>query len=130
MTSQSARSSRVYAVLPHMAQVEAGAAVMDRFRDLDPAAQADVANRAKLLLCSGVEPTQDLFGDRVKIGTTTNLAKRVTGVPHDRVLASEPGGRDLERARHAEFAGLRVKGEWFQYVEPLVSHVARLARAR
>jgi len=66
------------------------------------------------------------FGDRVKIGTTANLKGRLHSLPHDEVLATEPGSYPIERARHAAFADLRVTGEWFRYEEPLVSHIAGL----
>lgn len=67
------------------------------------------------------------FGDRVKIGTTTNLAKRRQAVPHDELLATEPGGRQTEHARHLQFADQRITGEWFTYVDPLRGHITELA---
>lgn len=41
----------------------------------------------------------------------------------------EAVGHDLaeESKRHRQFADLRIKGEWFRYEEPLVSHIAGLA---
>lgn len=45
------------------------------------------------------------FGDRIKIGTTTNLRTRLISVPCDEVLAVEPGSYALERERHEQFAG-------------------------
>lgn len=66
------------------------------------------------------------FGDRVKIGTTTNLKARLGVVPHDEVLATEPGGRDVERARHVQFAATRITREWFAYSTELKQHIARL----
>lgn len=66
------------------------------------------------------------FADRVKIGYTTNLRQRLHNLPHDEVLATEPGTLQDERARHVAFADLRVTGEWFRYEEPLVSHIAGL----
>lgn len=66
------------------------------------------------------------FGDRVKIGYTTNLPERLKAIPHDEVLATEPGTIQDERARHIAFADLRVTGEWFRFEEPLVSHIAGL----
>lgn len=67
------------------------------------------------------------FADRVKIGFSTNLKSRLQAIPHDEVLATEPGTMRQERERHAQFADLRVTGEWFRYEEPLVSHIASLA---
>lgn len=49
------------------------------------------------------------IGDRIKIGFTNNVRVRMGAlrVPVTSLLATEPGGRELERARHLEFAGLR-----------------------
>lgn len=69
------------------------------------------------------------FGDRVKIGYTTNLAKRRQAVPNDEVLAIEPGTFRTEAVRHRQFAELRITGEWFQYAEPLIGHIEGLRRA-
>jgi len=56
-------------------------------------------------------------GDRVKIGYTSNLKKRVNGLTlrPDNLLLALAGGPDLERALHARFANDRVDDtEWFQ----------------
>ncbi|MAM53554.1 GIY-YIG nuclease family protein [Microbacterium sp. UBA3394] len=55
------------------------------------------------------------FADRVKIGTTVDLIKRLRTLPHDEVLAVEPGSYELERERHAQFEHLRIiaRREWF-----------------
>lgn len=66
------------------------------------------------------------FGDRVKIGTTTRLAKRLREIPHDEILAVEQGGVDVECRRHVQFADLRVTGEWFDYGPALREHVLSL----
>lgn len=68
------------------------------------------------------------FGDRVKIGTTTNIRQRMASIPHDEVLATELGSYDLEKQRHAQFADLRhtKRGEWFRYEGALVDHIASL----
>jgi hypothetical protein len=63
------------------------------------------------------------FGDRVKIGTTTNLPERLKSIPHDRVLALEPGGFSTEHKRHAEFATSRIHHEWFNITPKLVAHI-------
>lgn len=68
------------------------------------------------------------FGDRVKIGYSSNLALRLQSVPNDELLATEPGTMATESARHEQFAELRITGEWFQYVEPLVAHINGLRR--
>ena len=68
------------------------------------------------------------FGDRVKIGTTTNLQQRLIAIPHDEVLATEPGGPYVERQRHQQFKHLQVRGgryrEWFAITPELVDHIA------
>ncbi|MFD4457683.1 GIY-YIG nuclease family protein [Nocardia sp. NPDC058480] len=69
------------------------------------------------------------FGDRIKIGTTINLQRRLGEIPHDRVLAIEPGGRALERQRHKEFAEERLTGEWFEPSQRLLAHIKKLRMA-
>jgi hypothetical protein len=63
-------------------------------------------------------------GQRVKIGTTTNLGERVRHLslrPED-VLLVLPGGETEERAFHDQFRDLRLNGtEWFWLGGPLVS---------
>jgi hypothetical protein len=58
-----------------------------------------------------------VIGDRVKIGTTTNLGQRVRSLSLRLadVYRVEPGGITLERARHAQFSSHRVAvdREWF-----------------
>ncbi|CAK7279212.1 GIY-YIG nuclease family protein [Streptomyces misionensis] len=56
--------------------------------------------------------------DAVKIGTTTDVGKRLsslqTGLPLSlSVLWTCEGGRNLERALHEEFRAYRQRGEWF-----------------
>lgn len=69
------------------------------------------------------------FGDRVKIGTTRNLVARLEGIPHDEVLITEPGDREVERQRHGQFRHLWVMGEWFRYEAELAAHVRQLRAA-
>jgi hypothetical protein len=49
-------------------------------------------------------------GGVIKIGTTTNMTERLTGlrVGREAVLATEPGNKTLERIRHKQFAHLRI----------------------
>lgn len=67
-------------------------------------------------------------GHLIKIGTTTNLADRMNVLMPDEILAIEPGDRDLERARHQEFADLRVHGqsEHFYPGPELDAHIRRV----
>jgi len=64
------------------------------------------------------------FGDRIKIGTTSDLKTRLTGVPHDEVLALEPGSYDVERARQRQFGALWIRREWYRPGEALLAHIA------
>jgi hypothetical protein len=68
------------------------------------------------------------FGDRIKIGTTSNLRQRMLSVYHDEILAVEQGGRPEEAARHRQFARLMVASqrEWFHLAPELVAHINAL----
>jgi len=71
--------------------------------------------------------------DRIKIGYTTDLRTRLINLRVDRsaVLATEPGGRDVEFRRHHEFADERYgRREDFAPSDRLVAHVNRLRRER
>jgi len=63
------------------------------------------------------------FGDRIKIGTTTNLERRLVVIPHDELLATEPGSFSVEHHRHRQFANLRLTGEWFTAAPQLLTFV-------
>lgn len=65
----------------------------------------------------------------VKIGTTTNLPQRLTALRSEMqyVLAVEPGGRDVERMRHQQFAAERIgRREDFRVSDALQDHIASL----
>lgn len=68
------------------------------------------------------------IGNHIKIGYSANLASRMGGYPPDtEVLAVEPGGRDLERLRHRQFAHqLRMGLEWFAPSLDLLLHIESL----
>jgi hypothetical protein len=56
----------------------------------------------------------------VKIGRTTNLAKRVAEIQRMSpvplvALWTHPGGHELETRLHRHFAGFRSHGEWFTF---------------
>lgn len=63
---------------------------------------------------------------RIKIGTTTNMQARMGSLQPDEILATEPGGRQVERGRHQQFAHLRYRGEWFTPADDLLAHIARV----
>lgn len=69
------------------------------------------------------------IGNRVKIGTTTNLAERMKSIYPEELMAIESGGYQLEQDRHAEFSRLRTHGEWFRLEEPLTTHIENLQGA-
>jgi hypothetical protein len=64
--------------------------------------------------------------DLIKIGTTTNMKDRMNKLLADEVLATEPGGEELERMRHKQFAHLKVRGERFDPGPDLLSHIAMI----
>ncbi len=69
-----------------------------------------------------------LFGSRIKIGTCGSMRSRIDALPRGvKILATEPGGHDVERMRHEQFADCRAGGEWFRPTRALLRHVALLA---
>lgn len=66
------------------------------------------------------------FSDRIKIGYSENLDQRLGVVPHDEILALEPGGQKLEHFRHKQFAAHRVNREWFGRHSDLLAHIEML----
>jgi hypothetical protein len=65
-------------------------------------------------------------GNRIKIGTSTNLRKRVAALSLSTrsIVLVLHGGVSYERELHARFAAYRTPGtEWFDYAEPLVNFV-------
>lgn len=46
----------------------------------------------------------------------------------EHVAATEPGGVQLERERHDQFAAHCTHGEWFTAAPELLAHIADLAR--
>lgn len=66
------------------------------------------------------------IGDHIKIGYTKNVPARMSQLRTDvrNVLATEPGGPELERLRHKEFAGLRIgRREDFWPHDRLLRHI-------
>lgn len=64
--------------------------------------------------------------DFIKIGVTTKIKQRMQQlrVPTDAILATEPGGRDLEKDRHKQFADLRIGTlENFKPTKRLIEHI-------
>jgi hypothetical protein len=67
------------------------------------------------------------LGDRVKIGWSANVTRRISELPTEQLLAVEPGDRQLERDRHVQFIHLSAAGrEWFRLAPDLLAHVTQL----
>lgn len=66
------------------------------------------------------------FDERVKIGTSRRIRRRLAAIRHDELLAFERGDRVMEQQRHRQFAALREGGEWFTFTAELQAHVSRL----
>lgn len=69
-------------------------------------------------------------GTHIKIGVTTDFVNRMGALQPDKVLAVEPGGRDLEKARHCQFSRAYLIGqrgrELFVRTEELLAHVEQV----
>ena len=63
------------------------------------------------------------FGDRVKIGFSTNTKRRLQSLPHDEMLAFMPGTFATEKQMHNAFRYLRIKGEWFSMGQDLLDFI-------
>lgn len=66
-------------------------------------------------------------GNRIKIGTTTDLYQRIRrlALRTGDIALVLPGGRQTERSYHQMFAKLRVGNtEWFRDAEPLATFIA------
>ncbi len=90
------------------------------------AKRADIANMDTVRVQAGALVYYIAFGDRIKIGTSANLGKRLIALPHDRLFATEPGGYATEHMRHVQFADCRVNGEWFTRSRELIAHIDAL----
>lgn len=64
----------------------------------------------------------------IKIGTTTQPIKRFAALLPDEIPAWEPGGEEVERARHVQFASRHAGGEFFVLHEALHDHMLGLRR--
>lgn len=69
-----------------------------------------------------------LIGDYIKIGFSTRLRNRLTTLRVDHLLAIEPGGPEMERERHHDFAIERIdlRRENFRPSERLLDHIEHL----
>ena len=67
------------------------------------------------------------IGDHIKIGYSTNLKQRISQLRLQRsaLLATEPGGRELEKERHRQFSADRIVSnrEDFEPSPRLMAHI-------
>jgi hypothetical protein len=72
----------------------------------------------------------ELAPNRIKIGFTSDLKQRIRNLraPNSALLAIEPGGRDVERKRHIQFAPYRItkRLEDFIHGDQLARHITAL----
>lgn len=68
------------------------------------------------------------IGDLIKIGTTANLVQRMGNYPPNaELLATEPGGYDVETLRLSQFRHLLAHGkEWFAAAADLLAHIKQV----
>lgn len=69
----------------------------------------------------------------IKIGTALDVPRRLKKLQQAHsekltILAARKGGRVTERKYHERFAALRIRGEWFEPSEAILTEVARLSR--
>ncbi len=67
-------------------------------------------------------------GERLKIGTTTDLQKRLKGLPPGDLLGTIPGGVDVEREMHHRFRGHLIQGEWFMATPTVLTLLSQICR--
>lgn len=70
------------------------------------------------------------LNNQIKIGCSLNLMERLKTYPPGTVLlATEPGYREVEQARHRQFARARLSGEWFTADPDLLAFIETLQPA-
>lgn len=71
-------------------------------------------------------------GEAIKIGKANNPKSRLSGLQTShykplRVLATMPGGEELERELHRAFDAFRIRGEWFKDCREIRAFIKRNA---
>jgi len=71
----------------------------------------------------------------IKIGVASSVPRRLASLQvsnHEplEILATSPGGLDIEKMYHERFKEHRISGEWFSPHEEIVSEIERLNGAR
>jgi hypothetical protein len=69
------------------------------------------------------------LGDRVKIGFSAHLRKRMEVIPHEEFLGRIPGTMRDEKNLHRRFAHLRTTGEWFKADDELLTFIENATAA-
>lgn len=75
---------------------------------------------------------QDVGSGAIKIGISSSPRARLSQLQASRpgtlrLLAAIPGDRTAERELHAEFAHLRIRGEWFRAAPELAARIDSLS---
>lgn len=119
------RDCGIKVALAHLGDAERLHAVQIELRRRHEAAQNDVRQGRTL---NAVVYYAKLDDHRIKIGFTSNLYTRMRDmrVLPANLLATEPGGRDVEKQRHAEFRGDRLRGEEFRPSERLLAWIEQV----
>lgn len=92
-------------------------------------AMAEEFEKTRRELLFDLAGTQDVvyyiqFRDRIKIGTSTNLQRRMNGVVVESLLGFEFGDYRHERKRHKQFQQYRsYRREWFDDCIQLRAHI-------
>lgn len=70
------------------------------------------------------------IANQIKIGWTTDLKQRFSSIGGEELLATEPGGFQLEQMRHKQFGSARIyrNREWFRPEPDLMSHIDMLVK--
>lgn len=93
-----------------------------------PARQELAGNRRKC----GESPDAVVYyvriGERIKIGWSSDLARRMQDLMPEEILAVEPGGPAVEQQRKRQFLHLRIIGERFHPGPDLLAHIAEVTR--
>jgi hypothetical protein len=90
----------------------------------------ELAAAGAAAIAASTQPGQVVYyarmGNRIKIGTSTNVARRMKTINPEELMAVEPGGHALEHCRHIQFEHLRTHGEWFRHEADLAGHITAL----
>lgn len=66
------------------------------------------------------------FRDAVKVGTTTDLSKRMNELPWEEIIGIAPGGIHAEVQHHRNLRPYRIHGEWFELTDEVDAYIRRV----